>query len=336
MTCSEILKLGGSDPRRPKQSLNLPPSAQCPSYTEYHEGLKKSDGPSAHAHPVNITIIQALVAVLNRDDPKFGARWSHLINLAIIAFYWLLQPCECLFNNTDPDDGNTVPYELRHVQLTIAGPTYSARAAPLHDSTSIDSITAAYLQLDDQKNGTKGRIHRPHRNHRAPSSAQPKCWAASPCATSSGSGPILTPLTHLAHENSTNPLALLESGTRSPTDTSPPPSGKQRPTSSDITRIPTKLISACSMCPGGWRHSPPLRRRRRRRHQTCRTLEIRLHAPLYLSAQALVVGECFAQKMLNTGRCTIAPMALQSDPLSLPQDITPAVDGIRQLFAAGP
>jgi hypothetical protein len=156
--CSEIIKLGGSDPRRPKHSPNVSPPAQCPSWTEHREGLKKEDGPSSCVHLVNITIIRALVEVLNRDDPKFGLRWAHIIDLAIVAFYWLLRPCKYLFNNMDPDDGNTVSYELRHFQLTIAGCTYSALAAPLHDSTGIDSITAASLQLDDQKNGKKGEV----------------------------------------------------------------------------------------------------------------------------------------------------------------------------------
>ena len=52
----------------------------------------------------------------------------------------------------------TTPFELCHVQLTIGGHIYSTLASPLHDSTSIDSITAASLQLDDQKNGKKGEV----------------------------------------------------------------------------------------------------------------------------------------------------------------------------------
>jgi hypothetical protein len=233
----------------------------------------------------------------------------------------------------DPNDGNTVPYELRQVQLTIANWIYSALAAPLHDSTSIDSITAAFLQLDDQKNGKKGEV----------------------IGHAATTDPLLCPAKALgrialghqqwfsAHSDPDNPPGSQKLYKHVDL------SGKWHKVSNhhvtdclrkaaahvyDITRIPPKLIGARSMRPGGgtallctgvdadtiklvghWKSDSML---------------------LCLRAQALVVGERFAQKMLNAGRYTFAPMALQSDPLSFPQDVTPAVDGIRQLFAASP
>ena len=92
--CSEIITMGGSNPRCPEHAPNVAPPPQYASWVEYCTGLQKEDGPSSRAHPVNITILRALIEVLDHKDPEFGVRWSHIIDLAVVAFYWLLRPCE--------------------------------------------------------------------------------------------------------------------------------------------------------------------------------------------------------------------------------------------------
>lgn len=317
-----------------RHSPNVAPPAQYPSWAEYRTSLKKSDGPSSRAHPVNITILRALLEVLDCKDPKFGMRLSHLINLAIVAFYWLLRPCEYLFNNTDPDDGNTVPYELRHIQLTITGCTHSTLAAPLHDSKSIDSISAASLQLDDQKNGIKGEVIG-HAATANPLFCPAKALGRIALHHIQWHRANPDPDTHPGSRKLYEHKALTGSGTMSPTDTLSTKALRAAATHVyDTTGIPPELISARSMRPGEatallcaginadviklvgrWKSDSML---------------------IYLRAQVLVVGGCFAQRMLDAGSYTFAPMALNSDPLSFPQTVPQAVANIRQLFATGP
>ena len=85
--CDEIIKLGGSDPRRPEYSPEKPPPAEYPVWEEYCQGLRKEDGPPSRAYPVNITILKALVATLDaakQADPAMAERWSHLLDLASV------------------------------------------------------------------------------------------------------------------------------------------------------------------------------------------------------------------------------------------------------------
>lgn len=299
--CSEIIKLGGSDPRRPQCSPNRPPPAECPVWLEYRKGLKKEDGPPSGAHPVNITILTALLDVLDQTDPKFGMRWAHLIDLTIVAFHWLLRPCEHLHRNMDPDDGNTVPYELRHINLTIGGKTYSALATPQHDSTSIASIEAATLQLDDQKNGTKGEVIG-HAATNDPIFCPAKALGRiaqrhQQCHTANPGNPI-PPGKRKICEHQEPDGTWHKTANRHVTDA-------LRDAATLIekqTGTPPKLISARSMHPGGatallcagvdgdtiklvgrWKSDSVL---------------------LHLRAQVLIVGERFAQCMLDNGCCS--------------------------------
>ena len=271
--------------------------------------------------------------MLDRTDPEFGARWSYIIDLAIVAFFWLLRPCECLYHSMDPEDGNTVPYELRHVQLTIGGHVYSALAAPLHDSTSIDIITAVALQLDDQKNGVKGEI----------------------IGHAATNDPILCPAKVLGrialrhqqyqqaqHDDNAPRRKLCEH--QSPEGVWYSVANRHvtkalRKAAIRVqkqTGIPPELISARSMHPGGatallcdgvdsdaiklvgrWKSDSIL---------------------LYLRPQVLVVNGHFSQKMLDNGDCAFAPLAIDgsADPLAFPKHVPPELADIRQLFQAEP
>ena len=329
--CDEIIKLGGSDPRRPEYSPEKPPPAEYPVWDEYCQGLRKEDGPPSRAHPVNITILKALVDTHNRADPAMGERWSHLLDLAIVAFFWLLRPCEYLYRRTlNPDDGNTTPYELRHIHLTIDGKTYTALAAPLHDSTSIDRIQSATLQLDDQKNGVKGesighaatsdpilcpakalgRIAQRHQRYAAANPHDP--IPPKNCKIYEHQGPDGTwHVTANAHVT----LALRRAAK----------------SVAGTTGISHKLISARSLRPGGatallcagidkdtiklvgrWKSDAML---------------------LYLRAQAVVIGQRFSQQMLDNGSYAFTPLVLEHDHLALPLNLPQDVQDLHALIA---
>ena len=332
--CDEIIKLGGSDPRRPEYSPAKPPPAEYAVWTEYCQGLRKEDGPPSRAHPVNITILKALVDTLDkakRADPAMAERWSHLLDLAIVAFFWLLRPCEYLFRRTiNTDDGNTTPYELRHIHLTIDGKTYTALAAPLHDSTSIDRIQSATLQLDDQKNGVKGE-------------------SIGHAATSD---PTLCPAKALGriaqrHQryHAANPHDPTPPGKRKIYEHQGPDGTWYNTANAHVTLalrtaaksvvgttgISHKLISARSLRPGGatallcagidkdtiklvgrWKSDAML---------------------LYLRAQAVVIGQRFSQQMLDNGSYAFSPLVLEHDHLALPLNLPQDVQDLHALIA---
>ena len=78
--------LGFHDPR--KQVLGS--TANHPVLTAFLKRLSDEDDPASRAHPANILVIQALCDILDVDDPKHGTLNRHIIDLIIVAFYWLL------------------------------------------------------------------------------------------------------------------------------------------------------------------------------------------------------------------------------------------------------
>ena len=331
--CDEIIMLGGPDPRRPKHSPAEAPPAEYAVWTDYKDGLRKEDGPPSRAHPANITILKALVDTLDkakRADPAMAERWSHLLDLAIVAFFWLLRPCEYLFRRTlNEDDGNTTPYELRHIHLTIDGNTYTALTAPLHDSTSIDRIQSATLQLDDQKNGVKGESIG-HAATRYPTFCPAKALgriaqrhqryhAANP------NDPI-HPAFRKIYEHQGPDGTWHATANRHVTAAL----RKAAQLVEDKTGISHKLISARSMRPGGatallcagidsdaiklvgrWKSDAML---------------------LYLRAQVVVIGQRYAQQMLDNGSYAFTPLVLERDHLALPLNVSQAVQDLQALF----
>jgi hypothetical protein len=233
----------------------------------------------------------------------------------------------------DPDDGNTVPYEIHHINLTIGGKTYSALAAPLHDSTSIASIEAATLQLDDQKNGTKGEVI----DHAAttdpifcPAKALGRIAQCHQQYHTANPGNRIQPGKGKIYKHQEPDGTWHKTANRHVTDALQDTATLVEKT----TGIPPKLISARSMRPGGATallcagvHGDAIKLVGRWKSDSML---------LYLRAQVLIVGEQFAQRMLDNGRYSFAPMALASDALSLPNNVSQDVANVRALFGPVP
>ena len=93
------------------------------------------------------------------DHPKYGALNEHVIDLVIIAFFWLLRPAEyCGDNLVDPDNALSVSFLFCHTQVTIGGTVYPGPTAPLHDANQISLITHGHLTFSNQKNAVKGEV----------------------------------------------------------------------------------------------------------------------------------------------------------------------------------
>ena len=143
-----ISDLGQPDPRLDPTTGKL-----HPLLSSFLKSMEDDDDPQARAYPANLTILRAMPKALDMAHAEYGAFNSHVIDLVIVAFWWLLRPAEYL--NTSTPEARSQAFLFKHIHFTIAGTVYNARTAPLNDS-NLSSIEFASLEFDDQKNAVKG------------------------------------------------------------------------------------------------------------------------------------------------------------------------------------
>lgn len=120
----------------------------------FYKSMERTDDPESRSYPANILILRGLYDCLDTEHPVHGILNQHVINLIIVAFYWLLRPAEYL---SSPDaESRSQAFRFCDVTLTIRGKVYSAPTAPLHDETDVAAIETASLTFTDQKNAVKG------------------------------------------------------------------------------------------------------------------------------------------------------------------------------------
>ena len=143
-----ITHLGASDPRKPYFGADR----NHPLLTSFIKGLTDEDSPKTRTYPVNTTILIALLDALDTEDPKWGQTNRHVINLCILAFFWLLRPAE--YANS-LEDGRSQAFRFKDVHFHLHGKIYNAPSAPLHDETILQ-ISHTTLEFSDQKNCVRG------------------------------------------------------------------------------------------------------------------------------------------------------------------------------------
>ena len=121
--------------------------------TSFLKAMADEDAPSSRAYPANVTHLRGLHTVLHVDHPELGVLNAHIIDLIIVAFWWLLRPAEYLHSTTP--EARSQAFTFGHIHLTMAGKVYPAPTAPLNDS-NISSIEFSSLEFDDQKNAVRG------------------------------------------------------------------------------------------------------------------------------------------------------------------------------------
>ena len=152
--CSAVGKgisdLAGFNPCKQTQGFN----ELHPLLASYLKRLSDLDKPSTRAYPINLAIIENLYEALDTTDAKYGTMNEHIINLCVMAWFWLMRPAEYC-DTGDPEATRSQAFRLRDVTLTIGNITYPATTAPLNDSM-ISRITSACLTFDDQKSAVRG------------------------------------------------------------------------------------------------------------------------------------------------------------------------------------
>ena len=121
--------------------------------------MQREDSPANRAYPVNLVIIRGMFQELNVDHEDQGPQQQNILDLTVVAFFWLLRPCE--FLGTKPEKGETRSSAFRLCDVHLHhhdGRVYNAADpnAPLNDSRDVANFTFASLIFDDQKNAVRG------------------------------------------------------------------------------------------------------------------------------------------------------------------------------------
>jgi len=143
---------GISDLGQPGSRFPLRDRNQHPLLASFLKRLRSEDSPATRAYPVNITIIKGLPTALASGAVDIGGTAASLINLILVAFFWLLRPCEYLAGK---EDGQSTPFCLEDLSFTAHGRLYSADDPSLNDVQPSD-LEYASLTFTDQKNGVRG------------------------------------------------------------------------------------------------------------------------------------------------------------------------------------
>ena len=144
-----IANLGGVDPRKAFPGAR----ENDPLLASFLKALSDDDDPKTRAYPANLTILEALYKYLDVNDAKWGTFNAHTIDLAIVAFFWLLRPSEYLEGTGET---RTEAFEFQDVEINIDGKYYLAPAAPLNDERILNRMRYSQLIFSDQKNAVRG------------------------------------------------------------------------------------------------------------------------------------------------------------------------------------
>ena len=143
-----ISRLGQPDPRFDARTGKL-----HTLHSDFLKKLEDEDDPPSRAYPVNLSIPRSLPEVIDTAHPVYGRINAHVVDLIIVAFFWLLRPSE--YCHTGSPDVRTKPFEFQHAYFDIDGVVYNAPDAPLNDDT-FPGLRFATLEFVRQKNAVKG------------------------------------------------------------------------------------------------------------------------------------------------------------------------------------
>ncbi len=146
---SGITNMGQPDPRFKPHSEKL-----VPVLSSFLKKLRDEDDPEQRAYPANATLIQLLPDVLDTAHNRDGMHNEVVIDLIIVAFFFLLRPSEYTFSAATRSQA----FCFRDVHFTIDQQVHSAVTAPLHDANTVRRLTAVTLTFTDQKNAVKGEL----------------------------------------------------------------------------------------------------------------------------------------------------------------------------------
>jgi hypothetical protein len=121
-----------------------------PLLVSFLQALADENNPSQQAYPANLTIIQHFPFALALS-PLYPTGTTHITNLCIIGFFWLLRPAEYV---AGAGQTRSNAFRLQDISFLIGTHSYLAMDNSLNDLTY--SITCATMMFNDQKNSICG------------------------------------------------------------------------------------------------------------------------------------------------------------------------------------
>lgn len=125
-----------------------------PLLAAFVKGMRNQDSPSGRAYPVSLLVVRGLRDAIDTDHYLLGTFNELIIDLIVVAFYFLLRPSEYLRSTNR--EARTQAFRLHHITLTMGGHSYLGHQAPLNDENRISGISKAALTFSDQKNAVRG------------------------------------------------------------------------------------------------------------------------------------------------------------------------------------
>ena len=151
-----ITDLGGQDPRKisPESDINHP------LLSNFLQKLRDGDDPQQRAHPVMLDMLRALPVALVLDHETNGNLNKHVVQLCIVAFFWLMRPAEEYLGRSTRDDdqgrsARSQSFRLCDIAFLINGKHVHATEASLNELKP-EAVTFARLTFNDQKNAVRG------------------------------------------------------------------------------------------------------------------------------------------------------------------------------------
>lgn len=141
--------LGVPDPRKSHVGSNH----YHPLLDDFVKAMRDRDGPATRSYPVNTVVIRALYDALDTAHATEGPLNCTVIDLIIVAFYWLLRPAE--YTDGGTPGTRSQAFRLCDVYLTSNGKQISATDPSLNEVAD-EHISYGVLTFTDQKNGVRG------------------------------------------------------------------------------------------------------------------------------------------------------------------------------------
>jgi hypothetical protein len=122
--------------------------------------MANKDDPAKRSYPANNTVIRKLLSALDTDNPVEGQVNSHVINLTIIVFYWLLRPAGYTLSR-DANSSHSQAFTFGAACITVkrtptSEPRMYAATDPSLNDVQESQIYAGSLTFADQ-NGVRGK-----------------------------------------------------------------------------------------------------------------------------------------------------------------------------------
>ena len=86
------------------KTCHLLSQVEIPVLTSFFKKCKDNDTPTSRAHPATIAMLERLPEILDEDHLVDGQLNRNVVDLCIVAFFWLMRPAKFCGPSSRNDD----------------------------------------------------------------------------------------------------------------------------------------------------------------------------------------------------------------------------------------